>query len=58
VLGPHVWQHGAKKTIENAHLDITHFNSLTKDEEIAIENEANKIILSGKQISKSFMDKA
>lgn len=33
VLGPHVWQAGAKKTIEGAHLDITHFNSLTKEQE-------------------------
>jgi len=32
VLGPHVWQNGAKKTETNAHLDITHFASLTKDE--------------------------
>jgi len=29
VLGPHVWQHGAKKTVDNAHLDITHYSSLT-----------------------------
>jgi len=58
VLGPHVWQNGAKKTIHNAHLDITHFSSLTKEEEIAIENEANRIILSNKSINKSLMDKA
>lgn len=32
VLGPHIWQNGAKKTETNAHLDVTHFNSLTKDE--------------------------
>lgn len=30
VLGPHIWQNGAKKTETNAHLDVTHFNSLTK----------------------------
>ncbi len=44
VLGPHVWQNGAKKTSEIAHLDITHFASLTKEEERAIENQANRII--------------
>eukprot|EP00744_Colponema_vietnamica_P000780 GILI01001356.1.p1 GENE.GILI01001356.1~~GILI01001356.1.p1 ORF type:complete len:965 (+),score=358.80 GILI01001356.1:48-2942(+) len=44
VLGPHVWQHGAKKTTEQAHLDITHYKSLSRDEELAIENEANRII--------------
>ena len=25
VLGPHVWQAGAKKTEKKAHLDITHY---------------------------------
>ena len=30
VLGPHVWQNGAKKTTEMAHLDITHYQSLSK----------------------------
>ena len=58
VLGPHVWQNGAKKTSEIAHLDITHFASLTKEEERAIENQANRIINSCAQINKSFMDKA
>jgi len=58
VLGPHVWQAGAKKTIEQAHLDITHYTSITKDEEVQIENEANRIILQSKQINKYFMDKA
>lgn len=35
-LGPHVWQHGAKKTIKQAHLDITHFSSLTKEQILEI----------------------
>lgn len=58
MLGPHVWQHGAKKTTEVAHLDITHYQSLSKDEERAIENQANRIINNCHQITKSFMDKA
>jgi alanyl-tRNA synthetase len=57
-LGPHVWQHGAKKTTEMAHLDITHYQSLTKEEEQAIENNANRIINDCTTINKSFMDKA
>lgn len=58
VLGPHVWQNGAKKTPENAHLDITHYKSITKEEEVQIENEANRIINDCHSIEKSFMDKA
>lgn len=44
LLGGHVWQAGAEKTVEKAHLDITHFKQLTQDELIRIEDEANKII--------------
>lgn len=58
VLGPHVWQNGAKKTTESAHLDITHYKSLTKAEEQAIENEANRIIAGCTNINKGMMNKA
>lgn len=58
VLGPHVWQAGAKKTTDQAHLDITHYKSLTKDEEKAIENNANRVINQCHKITKGFMDKA
>ncbi len=44
VLGKHINQAGAKKTREKAHIDLTHYKSLTKEEEQEIENEANKII--------------
>lgn len=58
VLGPHVWQNGAKKTTEQAHLDITHYKAITKEEEQAIENEANRIINNCVTINKYFMNKA
>lgn len=58
VLGPHIWQNGAKKTTEIAHLDITHYKSLTKEEELEIENFANRIINKCSTINKSLMDKA
>lgn len=57
ILGPHVWQNGAKKTLDKAHLDITHYQSLTNDEELAIENEANRIIMNSLQIKKYFLNK-
>lgn len=31
ILGPHIWQNGAKKTENYAHLDITHYSSITQD---------------------------
>ena len=44
VLGDHVWQAGAEKTVEKARLDITHYKPITREEVEAIENEANRII--------------
>ena len=58
VLGPHVWQQGAKKTIHQAHLDITHYSSLDKSELLKIQDAANRIVMAGKDIHKSLMDKA
>lgn len=57
VLGPHVWQHGAKKTTEKAHLDITHYKSLTHEEVRAIEAEANRIVAEGHRINKGYVPK-
>jgi alanyl-tRNA synthetase len=57
VLGPHIWQNGAKKTTESAHLDITHYRGLTHAEEMAIENEANRIVSNCVPIRKFFMHK-
>ena len=58
VLGPHVWQAGAKKTTEQAHLDITHFESLTREQEEEIERTANRLINDCHNIQKGFIDKA
>ncbi len=44
VLGEHVWQAGAEKTIEKARLDITHYKQISADEIRRIEEIANKII--------------
>ena len=57
ILGPHVWQHGAKKTVEEAHLDITHFNALTFEQERAIETEANRTIRANYPITKKWWPK-
>ncbi|HMK47078.1 MAG TPA: alanine--tRNA ligase [Methanocella sp.] len=45
VLGDHVWQAGAEKTIEKARLDITHFESLTFAQLQEIERVANDLAM-------------
>ncbi|KAJ6243664.1 alanine--tRNA ligase [Anaeramoeba flamelloides] len=57
ILGPHVWQHGAKKTEKRARLDITHYSTLSFEEERAIENEANRVIQLGLKVNKYDLEK-
>ena len=57
VLGNHVWQGGAAKTIEKARIDITHYDIISSEEEIRIEKEANNIINKALPVIKSFMSK-
>ena len=44
ILGPHIYQAGANKSVEMARLDITHFNRLTRDDLDAIEALANEVL--------------
>ncbi len=44
VLGNHVNQAGAKKTVEKAHIDITHYQALSDEDLKRIEEEANKVV--------------
>jgi len=44
VLGNHIWQAGAEKTLEKGRLDITHYDSLDSSEIKKIEALANKIV--------------
>jgi len=44
VLGRHVWQAGAEKTVDKARLDITHYQSLSREELRAIEERANQMV--------------
>ncbi|WP_456474912.1 alanine--tRNA ligase, partial [Candidatus Pyrohabitans sp.] len=44
LLGEHVWQAGAEKTLEKARLDITHYESLSSEELSQIEELANEVV--------------
>jgi len=45
MLGNHVWQAGAHKSISEARLDITHYENLDRDQRDRLESEANRIVL-------------
>jgi len=54
VLGYHVNQAGAKKTQHKAHLDITHYQTVSDDEMQEIEKMANDIVKKRIDIYKKF----
>ena len=58
VLGRHVWQNGAKKTPEEAHLDITHFAGLSVQQVAQIEEEANRRVLVAAPVRTYFLSKS
>ncbi len=57
VLGAHVNQASAKKDVDKAHIDLTHYESLTDEELAKIEEQANKIVKSGIKTKLSFMSR-
>ena len=57
VLGVHINQAGAKKTVEKAHIDLTHYATLTDAEVKKIEEEANAIIKKKVPVLKDFMSR-
>lgn len=55
ILGKHVWQAGAAKTVNKARLDITHYEALSKEEINKIQELANQIIKENRPIYKYFL---
>jgi len=57
ILGNHIWQAGAAKTLEKSRLDITHYENLTEDETKQIEDLANKIVRENLPVYKTMLPK-
>ncbi len=57
VLGPHANQASAKKDIDKAYIDITHYQTITEDELARIEEEANKIVKNAIVVQKTLVPK-
>ena len=55
ILGNHIWQAGASKTMEHGRLDITHYKQLEEAELKKIEDEANSIVKADIPIKKFFL---
>ncbi|MBN2330863.1 MAG: alanine--tRNA ligase, partial [Candidatus Aenigmarchaeota archaeon] len=58
MLGNHIWQAGAGKTVEKAHLDITHYEALGMDQTEKLEDMSNGLVKKAVKVSKAFMSRS
>jgi len=57
ILGKHAQQAGAKKDIDKAHIDLTHYDSVSEEQLKDIEKEANVIVQRDIAIKLNFMSR-
>jgi alanyl-tRNA synthetase len=57
VLGKHSQQAGAKKDVDKAHIDVTHYDSVSDEQLKDIEKEANAIVQRDIPLKLSFMSR-
>ncbi|MHA2282239.1 MAG: alanine--tRNA ligase [Promethearchaeota archaeon] len=55
ILGNHINQAGARKTLKNSHLDITHYEQIPRDKILEIEKRANEIVNKALELNLSFI---
>jgi alanyl-tRNA synthetase len=55
VLGSHINQAGAKKDIDKATIDLTHYQNITDEELHEIKKEANRLVEESIQVESKFM---
>ncbi len=57
MFGNHIWQTGAHKSVDEARLDITHFENLEDEQVRELELGANQVILDDLPVNIEFMDR-
>ncbi|MBI4452116.1 alanine--tRNA ligase [Candidatus Woesearchaeota archaeon] len=55
ILGNHINQAGAKKDIDKATIDLTHYQSITDEELHEIEKEANRLVKENIEVESKFV---
>lgn len=55
MLGNHVWQSGAHKSVDEARLDITHFENLSEEQRAQLEKRCNEVVLEDHPVEIKFM---
>jgi alanyl-tRNA synthetase len=57
VLGRHIWQTGAQKSMDRARLDLTHYKRITPEELKQIELLANQEVMANKPVNTLWMER-
>ncbi|MDW5562939.1 MAG: alanine--tRNA ligase [Methanomassiliicoccus sp.] len=57
MLGNHVWQSGAHKSVDEARLDITHFENLSEEQRTQLEKRCNEVVLEDHPVEIKFMQR-
>ncbi|MCX8190219.1 MAG: alanine--tRNA ligase [Candidatus Diapherotrites archaeon] len=55
LLGMHIWQAGAQKDVDKAHLDVTHYKRITKEQIKELEKMVNALVLANIPVRTFFM---
>ncbi|MBY8984085.1 MAG: alanine--tRNA ligase [Candidatus Lokiarchaeota archaeon] len=58
ILGNHINQAGARKTLKNSHLDITHYEQISREQTMEIEKRANEIVDKAIDLNLSFIPRS
>lgn len=58
ILGSHIWQAGAQKSVDRARLDLSHYKRITYEELKEIELEANRTVMKNMPISTGWLDRS
>jgi len=58
ILGNHINQAGARKTLKNSHLDITHYEQISREQIMEIEKRANEIVDKAIDLNLSFIPRS
>ncbi|MHA1460844.1 MAG: alanine--tRNA ligase [Promethearchaeota archaeon] len=58
VLGGHINQAGAKKTMKHSNLDITHYEQISREDLLKIEKKANEIVNKAIDMELSFVPRS
>jgi alanine--tRNA ligase len=57
MLGNHIWQSGAHKSVDEARLDVTHYENLSDEQKAQLEKRCNEVVLEDHPVEIKWMQR-